>query len=77
MKLTKQQKNCPYCHEPFQSIPLFNGAILLRIDEDGGVYRLMVEGTGDPEDIGILSQVTEGRVINGCPFCNRPLDEEG
>ncbi|MCC4477432.1 hypothetical protein LMB76_04265 [Limosilactobacillus reuteri] len=76
MKLTVKQKNCPYCHKPFQSIPLFNGEVLLRIEEDGGEYSLMVEGNGDPEDVGILSMVTDGQLINGCPFCRRPLNEE-
>lgn len=76
MKLTKKQKNCPYCHDPFQSVPLFRGEILLQIVEDGGEYRLMIEGNGDPEDIGFLSYVVDGQVINGCPFCKRPLDGE-
>ncbi|PWT38590.1 hypothetical protein DKZ34_11760 [Limosilactobacillus reuteri] len=49
MKLTEKQKNCPYCHDPFQSIPLFRGEILLQIVEDVGEYRLMIEGNGDPE----------------------------
>ena len=76
MKITEKQKNCPYCHKPFQSIPLFDSAVLLRIEEDGGEYSLMVEGNGDPEDVGILSMVTDGQLINGCPFCGRPLNEE-
>lgn len=76
MKLTKQQENCQYCHDPFQSVPLFNGMVLLRIEEDGGEYVLNVEGNGDTEDIGILASVTDGQVINGCSFCRRPLNEE-
>lgn len=76
MKLTEKQEICPYCHEPFQSVPLFSGAVLLQIEEDGGEYTLNIEGNGEPEDIGILSSVTDGQVINGCPFCRRPLNEE-
>ena len=76
MKLTEKQKNCEYCHDPFQSIPLFRGEILLQIVEDGGEYRLMIEGNGDPEDIGFLSYIVDGQVISGCPFCKRSLDEE-
>ncbi|MCC4325563.1 hypothetical protein LMB33_03840 [Limosilactobacillus reuteri] len=76
MKLTEKQKNCPYCHKPFQSIPLFDGAVLLQIVEDGGEYRLMIKGNGDPEDIGFLSYIVDGQVISGCPFCKRSLDEE-
>lgn len=76
MKLTEKQKNCPYCHDPSQSIPLFRGEILLQIVEDGGEYRLMIEGNGDPEDIGFLSYIVDGQVISGCPFCKRSLDEE-
>ena len=76
MKLTEKQKNCKHCHYPFQSVPLFRWEILLQIVEDGGEYRLMVEGNGDPEDIGYLSYIVDGRVISGCPFCGRPLNEE-
>ncbi len=76
MKLTEKQKNCPYCHDPFPSVPLFGGNILLRIAEDGGEYVFNVECNGDPEDVGILSFATDGQAIIGCPFCRRPLNEE-
>lgn len=28
------------------------------------------------EEAGVLSMVTDGQLINGCPFCGRPLNEE-
>ncbi len=27
------------------------------------------------EEAGILSMVTDGQLINGCPMCGRPLNE--
>lgn len=76
MKLTKKQKNCPYCHKPYKP---FNST---------GVGPGPVDDFGFSEYVGVSNVLGEGQItettleiinvlkVPNCPFCGRQLNEE-
>lgn len=77
MKLTKQQENCPYCHEPYK--PFISTGIENDLDLDsfnGPMYEVISNVLGK----GHITETTLGIInvlkVPNCPFCRRPLNEE-
>lgn len=75
MRLTKKQRNCPYCHS---DDPDDNRSIFERDDE-----YLAIGGTGDveiDEGNGFIPEENfyfyEENLFKFCPMCGRPLNEE-
>lgn len=66
MKLTKEQKNCPYCQEPKMTF----------IGEDGTLYQVSEDAFATPKLITITNGQTHIVEIEYCPMCGRPLNEE-
>lgn len=69
MKLTKEQKNCPYCHydEPSYNQPIFEDS-----DKD-----LAIGASGDVEiDDGNSICLYCPDAFNYCPMCRQPLNKE-
>ncbi len=68
MKLTKKQKNCPYCHVPYKPFP--------SVGKDGSYYVRISNVIGEgPIAEPLIGEVNVLKVPN-CPFCRRPLNEE-
>ncbi|MGJ3766083.1 hypothetical protein ACLOE0_02980 [Limosilactobacillus fermentum] len=67
MKMTEKQKNCLYCSPDLKGV--------VPIVEDGGDFLAI-------EDNGTIIFGTDGavsyykRLLNFCPMCGRPLNEE-
>ena len=65
MKLTKKQKNCPYCNDPFMT---FLGA-------DGELYQVSENVFSTPVLIMIVDTKHKPHItkIKCCPMCGRRL----
>lgn len=73
MKLTKKQKNCPYCHKPYK--PFISAGREVSFSEDlylVGVSNVLGEGPIRETTLGIINVLK----VPYCPFCGRPLNEE-
>lgn len=66
LKLTEQQKNCPYCHGGYfeGKSGWQNANVFFAINNDG-TFETLVDGV-----YGYVRGLVE------CPFCKRPLNEE-
>lgn len=74
LKLTEQQKNCPYCRskDPDANAEIYkNGDEYLAIGSDGNVE--IDEGNLVMEENYYLYQES---LFKFCPMCGRPLNEE-
>lgn len=70
MKLTEQQKNCPYCHKPYKSF--VSTGTVPSSGLSVGVSNVLGEVPIAEDALGISNALK----VPYCPFCRRPLNEE-
>lgn len=71
MKLTKKQKNCPYCHGKKDIINTLHYEYPNRLGSQLG-QAVHIEGNM----LVVEEETVESRRINECPMCGRPLSEK-
>lgn len=74
MKLSKKQKNCPYCHKPYKP---FSSTGVGSTDSFGfreyvGVSNVLGEGLITETTLEVINVLK----VPNCPFCGRRLNKE-
>lgn len=71
MRLTEQQKNCPYCHKPYKPF-VSTGTEPANGLSEMGVSNVLGEVPIAEDALGIINVLK----VPNCPFCRRPLNKE-
>ena len=81
MKLTEKQKSCPFCHYPWEKIPIDNledddEAFYFERYETNGPHKLMKTINVLRNDDILPWLIAIKRRPKYCEMCGRPLNEE-
>lgn len=81
MELTEKQKNCPYCHYPWEKIPIENledddEAFYFERYETNGTHKLMKTIKVLRNDDVAPWPIAVNHRPKHCEMCGRPLNED-